>query len=72
MQSGDIIDLMKKEALNRSKLAATLGISRDYLRKMLNNKALIPPWFGLAAAAIVYDLPPWPWSNPPEKKENSP
>lgn len=59
MVSGEIAVFMEKQGLSLSELARKLGISRARLRKMRDNQAVIPPWMGLACAAIAWGLPGW-------------
>ena len=63
MDARDLRELLRLRGLSQSKLAIMLGISRDRLRKMMNNQAPIPAFMGLAAAAIMWGLPPWKYGS---------
>jgi len=49
---------MSRLHLNKVEAASVLGIARSTLDRYLDGTSAIPPYIGLACAAIAHGLPP--------------
>jgi transcriptional regulator with XRE-family HTH domain len=49
---------MTRLKLNKSEAASALGLARSTLDRYLAGSVAIPPYIGLACAAVAHGLPP--------------
>jgi plasmid maintenance system antidote protein VapI len=63
MTPADLQHFLDERHMQRKQFGAAIEVSQNRLRRWLDGKQRIPRHIALAVAALVYDLPEWPYSQ---------